>query len=36
MLTVKGFKGVQQSLEELFNFEELDGVECETCQSKTT
>lgn len=36
MLTVKGMKGVKESLENLFTFEELDGVECETCQSKTT
>ena len=31
MLTVKGNKGVEQALEQLFSFDELDGVECETC-----
>jgi ubiquitin C-terminal hydrolase len=36
MLSVKNNKGVEQALEQLFTFEELDGVECETCQSKTT
>ena len=36
MLQVKGFKGVNESLEQLFAVDELDGVECETCQKKTT
>ena len=36
MLTVKGNKGVAQALEQYFQFEELEGVECEVCNTKTT
>jgi hypothetical protein len=31
MLQVIGFKGVNESLEQLFAADELEGVECETC-----
>jgi ubiquitin carboxyl-terminal hydrolase 40 len=35
MLTVKGNQGVKQALDQYFLPEELEGVECEVCQSKT-
>lgn len=34
-LQVKGIKGVNESLQNYFGFEELDGVECEHCNEKT-
>ena len=36
MLDVEGIDGVNQSLERLFQTEEIEGVDCETCQKKTT
>ena len=34
-IPVKGLKGVNESLKEFFEYENLDGVFCENCNLKT-